>query len=145
MSKKITTTDDKQLAVIDGDFWHDVFLDLNLSLGQKLFVQEYLANGGNATKASYKAYNPTNENSSASMGSRTLRIVKVQRAIDRALEVAQITPEWIKKNIKAIATNSKTKDATKLNALTTLGKAEGIFVERKLVGHVGKIEVNWGD
>lgn len=146
MSKEIVEVQSKEVATVeslDNDYWSSVFFDLNLTLRQKTFIIEYVSNSGNATKAAYKAYTVRDDNSAAVMGSKTLRLPKVTRAVDRALEVAQITPEWIKKEIKAIAKDEEVPAHTRLNALSNLGKAEGMYVEKKIVGHIGKIQVDW--
>ena len=144
MSKEITKTDKQEIQVVDGEFWLDVFHDLNLTFKQQAFVRAHVTTGGkSATAAVQKAYNSSSENSAAVMAHNLLRLPKIQRAIDRAMEVAEITPEWIKKEIKTIAKDEEVPAHTRLNALSNLGKAEGMYVEKKLIGVVGSIQVNW--
>ena len=57
-----------------------------LSHKQRLFIQQYLQNNGNATRAALNAYNVKNTNSAGAIGCRLLRNVKVQEAISRSFE-----------------------------------------------------------
>ncbi len=57
-----------------------------LSLKQKHFVHEYLANGGNATKAVLKAYDTDNYNAARVIGSHNLTKVNIAEYIDQLLE-----------------------------------------------------------
>ena len=61
-------------------------MDYDLSYKQLRFVQEYIQNNGNSTKAALKAYNVSTTNSAGVIGHKLLRNVKVQEAISRILE-----------------------------------------------------------
>lgn len=49
---------------------------------QQAFVDEYLANGGNATEAARKAYECTDDNTAGAIGSENLRKPKIREAIE---------------------------------------------------------------
>lgn len=62
-----------------------------LTIKQKKFVKEYVANDGNGKQAYKAAYGVTNDNTAAAEASTTLSKPNVKEAIDAALEKADIT------------------------------------------------------
>ena len=117
---------------------------------QKMFCDEYLANGLNATQAYLTVYkNVKNKASAAEMVSRLLRNVKVREYIDVALakihdektmdakEIMerltaigreQTTDELLTMEGAVMEVKSRTQD--RIKALELLGKAYGMFKDR---------------
>lgn len=117
---------------------------------QKMFCDEYLANGLNATQAYLTVYkNVKNKASAAEMASRLLRNVKVREYIDVALakihdektmdakEIMerltaigreQTTDELLTMEGAVMEVKSRTQD--RIKALELLGKAYGMFKDR---------------
>lgn len=78
----------------------------NLTVKEKSFVSEYLANKGNATKAVEKAgYNTINRNSSASLGSQLLSKPDIRAEIDSALLGLKINPQLVLERLKQLFLN----------------------------------------
>lgn len=94
-----------------------------LTFKQKLFVDQYISNFGNATKAAMKAYDCKNINNAAVIGCQNLRKLNVRREIDRILGLAGINEETIANKLKEkIMENnsiSSLKLATKLMGYTS--------------------------
>jgi phage terminase small subunit len=60
------------------------------TLKQRKFAEEYLNNGGNATKAATVAYNTSNDNSAASIGTELLRKPAVLALLNKHEEAAEL-------------------------------------------------------
>ena len=66
-----------------------------LSPKERRFIREYLSNGGNQTRAAIEAGYGNTEESSATLGSRLLRKVEIQEAIEKMLTVAGVDDETL--------------------------------------------------
>lgn len=67
----------------------------NLTLKQKLFVEKYLENNGNATKAALYAYGCKDRNMAGVTGYRMLRNVNVRGVLDGILNRAGLSERRI--------------------------------------------------
>ncbi len=117
---------------------------------QKMFCDEYLANGLNATQAYLSIYkNVKNKASAAEMASRLLRNVKVREYIDVALakihDEKTMDAKEIMERLTAIGREQttdelltmegdikevKSRTQDRIKALELLGKAYGMFKDR---------------
>jgi phage terminase small subunit len=70
-------------------------LPSGLTPKERHFIREYLSNGGNQTQAAINAGYGNTEESSATLGSRLLRKVEIQRAIERMLTTAGLNDETL--------------------------------------------------
>jgi phage terminase small subunit len=132
---------------------------------QKNFVEEYLANGGNATRAALKAFDCKDERSAAAVGKEYLRKPQIVAELaSRRSEIVQnqenetnISVQWVLDSLKAnhdramelvevydkdgICVGVKYDGAVANRSLELMGKHLGMFVERvenktELVGNV---------
>ncbi|MFR7638589.1 MAG: terminase small subunit [Allobaculum sp.] len=117
---------------------------------QKLFCEEYLANGLNATQAYLKVYkNVKNKASAAEMASRLLRNVKVREFLDVALakihDENTMDAKEVMERLTAIGREEttdqlltmdgdvkevKSKTQDRIRALELIGKAYGMFKDK---------------
>lgn len=104
-----------------------------LSLKQKLFVKEYLANKGNGTQAALKVYNTKNYNSAHSIASENLQKPAIQEEISKNLEDL-LSPAAKQKTVKEIADIAYTDDRKvmthKVKCLDLLSKIQELQTER---------------
>lgn len=128
--------EDETIIDAEASFWGEVFAGLGLKYRYKRFVMEYLANGGNGTRAWMVASPDVKETSAATSAKRLLRNVQIQKAMDRATMTLGVTEERVVKATAGIAFNGEeesTKD--RINALKLLGKFKGMekSIQRKHV------------
>lgn len=108
-----------------------------LNKNQKVFCQEYIKNGMNATRAYIKVYKLKDENKAAASASRLLRNVNVQEYLkelqSKLEDKAIITVEEILKELKAIAFVDRT-DITKIQNNVLLKKEDGTeYLEPQII------------
>lgn len=114
-----------------------------LNQRQFRFVEEYLANGGNATEAAKAAGFKGTPRALQVTGARTLKNRAVAKLIaDRRKQLAKkgnTRIERIRDFWAQVMDNPRGKLADRLKASELLGKSEGVFVKQHQ--HDGKVEV----
>lgn len=105
-----------------------------LTLKQKLFAKNYLANGGNATQAALKA--GYSENSICEIAFENLRKPQIQeyiaKAVNKTTSALEITFEWKLQTLKKVTEISLSGDesgklypAAAVSAISELNKMQG--------------------
>lgn len=86
---------------------HGSGLELHLSLKQELFAQEYIRNGGNATRAYCSTYDTTLTPASNSVQVEASQLLahhqvsqRIQRLAEDAILAAGVTPGWALANLR---------------------------------------------
>jgi phage terminase small subunit len=95
-----------------------------LTIKQREFIKEYIKNKGNGSKAIRKAYpNIKTDNARMVMSSRLLRNDKVVSAVDKELEKAGLSKDWIVSETKKVLKEAEyTRDKlTGLRLLADIG------------------------
>ncbi len=115
-----------------------------LTLKQKTFVKEYLANGGNGTQAAMMAYNAKDSGSAGEIASQNLKKVEIQKALNGQLEKKGLTLKQITGNIARMAVHEIENPSAKvvLNANITLLKLLGGFPDDKQRGSTTNVQIN---
>lgn len=72
----------------------------HLTFKQQLFVNQYVQNLGNATKAAMVAYNCRNQNIAGVIGCQNLRKLNIRSAIDHILTLAGVDETLIAEQLK---------------------------------------------
>lgn len=101
-----------------------------LTLQARAFIEAYLSNGGNGTRAYMSAYGEQTDYNTAGAGaSRLLKDARVRDEIDMRLhEIA--TPEWIEREIqKDIITGDKSQ---RTSALALLARIRSMVSEKRV-------------
>jgi phage terminase small subunit len=73
-----------------------------LTVKQRKFAKEYVANGGNATQAALKVYDTTEYHTAGLIGHENINKPKLKQAIETALIRLDITPEDVLKSFKDV-------------------------------------------
>jgi phage terminase small subunit len=98
---------------------------------QQAFIRHYLETGNGAKSAILAGYS---ERSAAAAASRLLTNREIKSAIDaellRQAEMSGISATYVLEGIRAIADDSKARNADKLRAYELLGKHLRLFVEK---------------
>lgn len=81
----------------------DTRKDKKLSLKEDQFVDEYIKNGGNATKAAQQVYNVTTYNSANNVGPKVVNREHVQEAIKDRISMAKDSASATLGNSLAVA------------------------------------------
>jgi phage terminase small subunit len=102
---------------------------MNLSAKHKLFCDEYLSNGMNATQA-YKSVYKTNDKVAGASGGRLLENVKVKEYLQqqgqKTAERLEITKEGLLKDLIQIKENNiDTRPVTAMKAIEIINKMSG--------------------
>ncbi len=92
---------------------------------QRVFVEEYLKNGRNATEAASFAFNTSSLESAAAMGHKLLKNPNVQAAIAKALGENTISDEEFWAQLRDILFNS-TAQGARIRALELLADIKGL-------------------
>lgn len=120
----------------------------SLTYKQRLFISNYLENGGNGTQAALGAYRTLNLETAHSIASENLRKPAVMRAIEAAVEKAGLTDDQIASKL-AKAINSglgkKATNADSLRGLEMVSKMKDHFpaarnVNTNLNAEISKLE-----
>ena len=108
------------------------------------FVEEYLIDA-NGTQAAIRAgYSPKTAHV---QGSRLLTDVKVRTSIDEGLarlsERARVSAEWVTQKLLDLHEQAKAEGqlAVAVRALELLGRHLGMFIERREITAMGRVEV----
>lgn len=127
MSKEQALTSEakaKVLASTDPDY---------ITPKQQMFVAEYLANGGNQTKAAIAA--GYSEKSARVTASNMMTMPKIKKRIEAArqeqMDRLAVDGDWIVSKFKEEAIDPKSPAAARIRALELLGKVAGIFAPEK--------------
>jgi phage terminase small subunit len=110
----------------------------NLNNRHKQFIEEYLANGKNASESYRVVYNKTNskehQEQCKANGSRLIANDNIKSVIEYKMhkihEKLEITAEWIQKNLKDII-DGDNKNTDRINALKLLAQMKQFIVEKK--------------
>ncbi|WP_203246325.1 terminase small subunit [Sporosarcina beigongshangi] len=124
---------------------------IELNPRQKMFVENYLFNGNNGTKAYMVAYENDNERSSAVRASELLKREKISKEIDRRqAEIKEhnltyiATGEEILQFYTQVMINPDNKLDHRMKAGEYLGKSMGLFIERHEVNQTTDFQINLG-
>jgi phage terminase small subunit len=102
---------------------------------QQLFLNAYLANGSNATKAAITA--GYSQKTAYSQGQRLLKNVEIQKALSGRIEEAVITADEVLRDVKSIAKGAK-RDQDRLKGYELLGKHLKLWTDKtELTGKDG--------
>ena len=96
---------------------------LSLNARQSAFALQYVANGGNGTKAAREVCNVTSNNSAAVVASRMLRNVKVREVIQGRMD-QKMSEEEVLVRLLQLARNAKREDI-QLRALIEVSRIRG--------------------
>ena len=102
---------------------------MNLSAKHKLFCDEYLSNGMNATQA-YKSVYKTNDKVAGASGGRLLENVKIKEYLQEQQETTsqrlQISKEELLNDLVEIKNNNKgVRDGVAMKAIEIINKMSG--------------------
>ena len=103
------------------------------TIKQWRFAREYISNGGNGTQAARDAGYSGSDDQLAVRASQTIRIAKVQDAIDRITrwnaDAAQVTPEYVIGQFLALVDRARSDGdhANTNRALENLARTLGMF------------------
>lgn len=92
---------------------------------EQVFVEEYIRNRGNATKAAAVAYNTTNDKSAASLGHRTLERNRIQEALAVYAGTEHISEAEFWNELKRCLIQNDSW-STKINALKLYAEVSGM-------------------
>lgn len=117
-----------------------------LSLKQRRFADEYLANGGNATQASLKVYNAKNYNTAHVIAAENIQKPTILTYIQQKTLEKGVTKEFvveeILKHFQSLNPNIR------LRACELLGKHLGMFSENREIDKMKELErikgFGWG-
>jgi phage terminase small subunit len=111
----------------------------NLNVKNRLFIDEYLRNNFNGTRAYITVYGLEDYNSNAASASRLLNDVNVQNAIAERLGVIrayeQLSPESLYKMTMELYQTSK-QENTKARLLELMYRAKGMLKDNVQVNNV---------
>lgn len=79
-----------------------------LTMKQKIFINEYVISGGNATKAARIAYRTKNDNVAGMIGSENLKKPKIVKKLRCALESSGIGDSFISFRLRFVIENAQT-------------------------------------
>lgn len=100
---------------------------------QQAFIQHYVSNGGNGTKAAISA--GYSQRSAAVTACELLKLPKVQKRLqpkrDEEKERLGLDADWIVSRLMKEAGDPENSEAARVRALELLGKVEGIFAPEK--------------
>lgn len=124
---------------------------LILTDNQKQFVENYLFNQGNATRAYAMAYRNKNENTCAAKGSALLKMDKIKNEIDsRRAEIKEQNLDHIASGNEVlqfftqVMTNPENPMTHRIKAAEMIGKAEGLWIERHEINVETDYQINLG-
>lgn len=122
---------------------------VELNPKQKMFVENYIFNGNNGTKAYMVAYGNGNERSSAVRASELLKRDKISKEIERRqAEIREhnlthiASGEEILQFYTQVMLNSDNKLDHRMKAGEYLGKSMGLFIERHEVNQTTDFQIN---
>lgn len=123
-----------------------------LTVKQKLFIAEYIANGFNGAAAARKVYNAKNNNVASAIAGENLRKENIKQALAFELErltpstARKLSPEWIISKLISMAENARG-DNNKLKALELLGETKHIklFEKRSVVENINSVKATEAD
>lgn len=102
------------------------------------FIDEYVSNGGNGTKAYLKVYpEVTNENVAGTAAARLLRNVRIRAEINNKLEAQRVTESFIIASLMEVAQSHKNPFAS-VKALEILARIKGMLTDTKKVEFTGE-------
>jgi phage terminase small subunit len=119
-----------------------------LSAKHKLFVEYYLGNGYNATKAYLSAYPKVTELVAAASASRLLLNVNIKSAIDKKVEKTitklELSRESLIQDLQEIKEEQKTKNShASIKAIEVISKLLGLYETKVDITSKGeKISIN---
>ena len=94
-----------------------------LTLKQKRFVEHYLKSGNGTEAAKLAGYKDSDGRVTlATQAYQNLRNPQIQKAIEQALVITEVTPEWIVNEFKKIATSEQTRTSDRLRSFENLAK-----------------------
>lgn len=103
---------------------------------QKRFIQEYIKNGGNATKAVLSSYDTDRVTTAKKIGSNNLKNPTIQEQLNKALSKYNARVENVVEHISSIAVEEPVKGysgAEILEANKTLLKLHGVLTDKKQI------------
>lgn len=104
------------------------------------FIDAYIANGGNGTKAYQVAYSGTSDDVAGAAAARLLRNVRIRTELNNKLGAQEVTEEFIVDGLKTIAVKyrgAKTIMAA-VRSYEILSKIKGMLVDTKKIAFTGE-------
>ncbi|MDQ3816098.1 MAG: terminase small subunit [Acidobacteriota bacterium] len=117
----------------------------NLSVKQKTFIKEYIANEGNGTLAALKSYDTDDYATANAIAVENLQKPSIKEAIEQALVKLELTPEWILNKHKTIVETRDDEVMAQERALENIGKIAGLYPSNStnLELSDGKLKISW--
>ena len=99
------------------------------------FIDEYIKNGGNGTKAYQKAYPNTSEDTAGVNASRLLGNARIKAELNNKLGASEVTEDFIIEGLKGIAQDYRGEKTimAAVRCYEILGKIKGMLVDTKKV------------
>jgi len=113
-----------------------------VTIKQKLFVKEYLSNGGNGTKAALAVYGTKDSHTAHQIAYENLRKPAVIQELRRNLESLGLSDEFLNVGLREIiesglANKDRTRPADALNAIDMIHKLKDHYPsQRHLIANV---------
>lgn len=106
-----------------------------LRLAWVKFIDEYMANGGNATQAYLKAYPESSEKAARAHAPRLVAIGSIREEINNRFETQRVTDDFIIAGLADIAVSFRTAKTimAAVKALEVLARIKGMLTDTKKV------------